>query len=162
MPERTEKYKQRLADSRQYVDSVLDQVGDRWQRQVYSEGAAWNVLQLGIHLMVSDKGQNNTVMAIARGENNIPEDFDLERYNRRSVEKRADTTPEQIRASLNQSRAELFAWLDTIDDATLDQQGRHATLQILTIAQFLNVMANHERQHAEDIARALDIKTAPV
>jgi hypothetical protein len=155
--ERIKQHKERLAAARQRLDDVFNQVGDRWQAQVYSEGAAWNIHQLAIHLMVSDKGQNNTVMKIAEGENTIPEDFDLERFNRRSVEKRAEATPEEIRSALAASRTELLVWLDTIDDSALEKEGRHASLRILTVGQILDVMANHERNHASDIAGVLGI-----
>lgn len=97
------------------------------------------------------------IMAIARGENTIPEDFDLERFNRRSVEKRAETTVEEARAALMQTAAERDAWLDTIDDAALDKQGRHGSMRILSIAEILKVVAGHDRTHADDIARALNL-----
>ncbi len=151
--------KQDLTDARQYLNHVLDQVGDRWDAPVYAEDTAWTVKQLLIHLMVSDKGHNNMVMAIARGENTIPEDFDLERFNRRSVEKRADITADEARAALAQTAAERDAWLDTIDGATLLKQGRHGSMRILSIEQILGVVAGHDRTHANDIARALGIPT---
>ena len=151
--------KQALANSRAYTNRVLDQVGGRWDTQVYSDGAGWTVRQLLIHLAITDQGQTNTVMAIASGENPVPEDFDLERYNRRSVEKRADLTPDQARQMLNDSRVKLNAWLDTLDEAALEKRGRHGSLNIYSIAEFLQVIADHERTHAGDIARVLAIET---
>ncbi len=158
MSSRTKELKTALAESRQHLNHVLDLVGDRWDTQVYTEGAAWTVRQLAVHLMISDKGQTSTVMGIARGENPVPADFDLERYNRRSVEKRADTSIGDVRASLATSFAEREAWLDTLDDAALDKSGRHGSGRILTIAQILQVMADHERDHANDIAKVLNIQ----
>lgn len=149
--------KANLAQSRQHLNHVLDLVGDRWDTQVYTEGAAWTVRQLAVHLMISDKGQTSTVMGIARGEDPIPADFDLERYNRRSVEKRADTSIGDIRAALAASFAEREAWLDTLDDAALDNRGRHGSGRILSAAEILQVMADHENAHADDIARVLNI-----
>lgn len=157
MASRTQELKAALADSRQYLNHVLDQVGDRWDTPVYSDGAAWTVRQLAIHLMISDKGQTSTVMGIARGENPVPADFDLERYNRRSVEKRADASIDDVRASLGASFAEREHWLDTLDDAALDREGRHGSGRILSVAQILQVMADHERDHANDIAKVLNI-----
>ncbi len=157
MSERIDNVKQNLAKGRQRLNDVLDKVGDRWETQVYSEGAAWTVRQLAIHLVITDKGHNNMVTGIAKGENTIPEDFDLERFNRRSVEKRAEMTLPEIRAALNSTAAERNAWLDTIEDATLDMQGRHGTLRILTIEQILGVVASHDRDHANDIAKVLNI-----
>lgn len=157
MSERITKIKQNLADGRARLNSVLDNVGDHWETQVYTEGAAWTVRQLAIHLMVSDKGHNTMVMSIAKGEDTIPADFDLERFNRRSVEKRAETTPQDIRTGLNATEAERSEWLDTIDEAILDKQGRHGSMRILTIEQILGVVADHDRTHANDIARVLGI-----
>ncbi len=153
MSTRIDAIKSKQTAARDDLNQQLDRVADRWDTPVYSDGAQWTARQLLIHLMVSDKGQTNTVMAIARGENPVPADFDLEKYNRRSVEKRADTTPEQARAALAESLAERFAWLDSADESVLDQAGRHASGATLTVEQILLGMADHERGHADDIAR---------
>lgn len=158
MSERIQKIKDDLADGRARWNYVFDRVGDRWDMQVYSEGAAWNVKQLATHLMITDKGHNNTVMGIAKGEEIIPADFDLERYNKRSVEKRGEASVEEIRAALAETAAARNAWLDTIDDATLDKRGRHGSMNILSIEEILRVVANHDRDHANDIARVLNIE----
>ncbi|MBZ0278283.1 MAG: maleylpyruvate isomerase N-terminal domain-containing protein [Anaerolineae bacterium] len=157
MSDRIAAYKQKLADSLAYVEQVLGQVGDQWEAPVYSEGAAWTVRQLLIHLVITDKGHNGMMMAAVKGENTIPDDFDLERFNRRSVEKRAEMTPDELLNALRVSAAERNIWLDTIDDAALEKTGRHGTMQILSVAQMLDVVANHERIHAGDIARVLGI-----
>jgi hypothetical protein len=158
MSERVAAHKRKLTDARAYLDHVLDQVEGRWETPVYSEGASWTVRQLVIHLVVTDKGHNNMIRAIAQGENTIPDDFDLERFNRRSVEKRADMTPDELRDSLRATAAERLVWLDTCNDATLEKKGRHGTMQILSIAEILDVVAGHERLHAGDIARILEIQ----
>jgi hypothetical protein len=159
MSERIKQHKEKLAAARQHLNEVFDKVGAGWDTQVYSDGAQWTVQQLAIHLMVTDKGHNNMLMAIARGENTVPEDFDLERFNRRSVEKQRDAgvTVEQIRSNLKATRDELNAWLDTLDEKLLENKGRHGTMRILTISEILDVVAGHERQHADDIAKAIGI-----
>ncbi len=163
MPERIRQIKAELAASRHYLDEVLNQVGDRWNTQVYADGAAWTVHQLAVHLAISDRGQTNVVMGIAEGREIVPPDFDLERYNRRSVEKRAEMSVDDARAEMSTSREQLNAWLDTIDDPVLDRQGRHASMRILSIEQFLlDKMAGHERAHASDIARMLGINISHV
>lgn len=162
MAGRVEEAKQQLVESRAYLYRVLDQVGDRWEALVYAEGEAWTVKQVLLHLMITDKGHNNMMMAIARGENTIPDDFDLDRYNRRSVEKRAEVSPEEARAGLMQTAAERDAWLDTIDDAVMLKQGRHGSMRILSIAQILDVVADHDRTHANDIAKAVGIPTTQI
>jgi hypothetical protein len=97
------------------------------------------------------------VKGIATGEETIPADFDLERFNRRSVEKRAETSIEEVRSALATTAAERDAWLDTIDDATLDKQGRHGSMHILSIEKIMNVIADHDLDHANDISRVLKL-----
>jgi hypothetical protein len=157
MSERIAKIQSQLDESRDYLNTVLDQVGDRWDEQVYADGLAWNVRQVVNHLVDSDRGHNNQAMNIAEGRDIIPEDFDIQRYNRRTTEKTTGKAPAQARAELAAARAELNAWLETLDDAKLDMRGRHASLLILSVEQILNWQATHERTHAEDIARALNL-----
>lgn len=159
MSSRIEEMKQRLAAARQHLNTVLDQVGDRWESQVYSDGLGWTVRQLVNHLADADKGHNNQVMNIAEGVNIIPEDFDIERYNRRITEKTAAKTAAESRVDLETSRHKLNEWLNTLDETKLDQKGRHASLRILTVEQILQVMVDHERNHANDIAAVLDTET---
>lgn len=157
MSERIQALKAKLAESRAYLNRVLDAVGSSWDNAVFSDGAAWDVRQLLIHLADADLGSNRQVMGIVEGAEIIPENFDLERYNRRAVEKRAEMTVEEARASLEESRAALNIWLDALDDSALDRRGRHASMRILSVGTILEIMADHERTHADDIAAALGI-----
>ncbi len=153
--------REELHDSRRMLDDVLDHVGDRWESSVYSEGAAWNVHQLLLHLAITGEAHNNMAMGYANGIEVVPPDFDLERYNRRSVEKKAEMTPQQARESLNQSRAALLAWLDTVtDESVFEKTGRHGSMNIFTVRQILRVLAQHEKNHGLDIARMLGIQVA--
>lgn len=158
MSERIETIKTQLVNSRARLDAVLDAVGDRWEMQVYSDGLGWSVRQLINHLADADRGHNNQVMNIAEGNDIIPADFDIERYNKRVTEKTAEKSAEQSRAELAEYRAQLLAWLDTLDETKLDQQGRHASLRVLSVEQILQVQSDHERTHADDIARTIGME----
>lgn len=146
-----------LDKSRDYLNRVLDQVGDRWETPVYSDGLQWNVRQIAAHLADADRGHNAQVMNIAEGRDIIPADFDVQRYNARTTEKSADKSADQSRAELEASRAALITWLDTLDDDKLTREGRHASLQVMPVWKILRIMSLHERGHAQDIARALEI-----
>ncbi len=150
--------REELAESRARLNQVLNAVGDRWDTQVYSEGAQWNVRQLVTHLAISEAGMFSTAKAILKGGEGVPADFDLERYNRRSVEKNAEQTPEAARAALDQSRAEILAWMCDLTDEQIARSGRHASMQILTIEEFLRLIASHEKTHADDIAHVLGVE----
>jgi uncharacterized protein (TIGR03083 family) len=158
MSQRVQQVREQLAASRSYLERVLEQVGDRWEEQVYTEGTGWTVRQLVNHLADADRGHNAQVMNIAQGVDIIPEDFDVQRYNRRTTEKTMEKSAEQARAELAEHRQQLNRWLDTLDEETLDRTGRHSSLRIMSIEEILRFAARHEKQHAEDIARALELR----
>jgi uncharacterized damage-inducible protein DinB len=147
--------KQALANTREQLNAILDQAATHTDAQVYSDGLGWNVRQLVVHLADADKGHNGQIMAYAEGRELIPPDFDIERYNKRVTEKKAEMSFEEARAALNESRSALNAWLDAQDDAVLEKVGRHATLKMMTIREFLQTMIAHENLHGADIARVI-------
>jgi hypothetical protein len=154
MGERLEKHKARLAAARARLEAALDQAANLGEVQIYSEGAQWTVRQLAIHLAIADKGHNSMVFHYAEGKEFIPADYDIERFNKRSVERQAEMTLEQARESLRQSRAEMLAWFETVsDESVLDKEGRHANLQIMPISRILDIMAGHEDLHTADIEK---------
>ena len=159
MSTRIETHKQQLADARASLNAIFDQVGDRWETTVYEDGLAWNARQIAVHLADADRGHTLQVMRCAEGHEVVPTDFDLERYNRRQTEKRANVTVEEARAALVTNRADLLRWPDTMADNVLDRTGRNAFLHIWPLWRFLDHMAAHERHHATDIACALSIPT---
>lgn len=153
---RLEQLMARLQEARNNLNLVLDRVpAGVWEQQIYSDGAQWTLRELLIHLMISDHGQNNVLMGIAEGKNIIPDDYDLNRYNSGSVSKRKEVSLEFARNALTESRQRLIDWLSEIDDSVLDKEGRHASMQILSIAQILDVMAQHEEGHTRDIEAML-------
>lgn len=158
MADRKSELKSKLAESRRILDTVFDQVGDRWEAQVYSDGLGWTVKQIAAHLVDAERGHFTQASNIAEGRDIIPADFDIERYNKSRTEKNADKTPEQSRQELEEIRAQITSWLDALEEEKLDHQGRHATLQIMTVHDILRLMSLHERSHAADIARSLEIK----
>ena len=156
MSERIAALRQRLHESRERLNTIFDQIGDRGEEQIYSEGAQWTIRQLAIHLALADKGHNQMVYHYAEGKEFIPADYDIERYNKRSVEKSDEMTLEQARASLSQSRSEFLAWLDNLEDeSVLDKTGRHATMKILPISDIIGIMAKHEDGHSADLEAML-------
>ena len=66
---------------------------------------------------------------------------------------------DDVRKGLSGSFAERENWLDTLDDAALEKRGRHGSGRVLSVAEIMQVMADHERAHANDIAKVLNIPT---
>lgn len=157
MSERIKNIRHKLIDSADFVNTVLDQVGDQIEVQVYSDGLGWTVRQLVVHLSEAYRGMNNQAQNISEGRDLIPADFDIERYNKRQTEKNADKTFEQARHDLQTAREQLLAWLDTLDESKLDHKGRHASLRVMSVEEILLLQGLHEKGHAADIAHALNL-----
>src|SRR5690606_38773510 len=100
----------KLTEARDDMNRVLDQVGDRWEQQVYSDGLRWNVRQVLVHVSEADRGHNFQAMSYAEGKDAIPADFDIERYNARTTEKFAARTPAEARADMARNRQVLLDW----------------------------------------------------
>lgn len=155
---RKEELIQELNASRTFLNAVLDQVGDRWETRVYSDGLQWTVRQIVAHLADADRGHNNQAMNIAEGKDIIPPDFDIQRYNKRVTEKTVEKPADQSRAEMLANRAALLDWLNTLDESKLMREGRHASLIIMPVWRILMVVADHDRAHGTDIAKALGIQ----
>ena len=156
MSEKIEQLKQNLSDARATLNQAFDAIGNREDEQIYSEGAQWTLRQLAIHLALSDMGHNRMVFSYANDKDFIPADYDIERYNKRSVEKQAEMTLQEARESLANSRQEFITWLDNLDDETILQKtGRHATLRIMTLEEIIGIMSGHEDAHAQDMMAML-------
>lgn len=156
MPAKIDQLKQNLSDSRATLNRAFDAIGDREDEQIYSEGAQWTLKQLAIHLALADMGHNRMIFSYVNDKEFIPADYDTDKYNKRSVEKQAEMTIEQARASLVNSRQEFLNWLDNLDDENILQKtGRHATLKIMTLEEIIGIMCSHEEAHAKDMMAML-------
>lgn len=154
---RLEEIKAELDAAREDLNRALDQVGERWETRVYSDGLQWTVRQLVAHLADAEKGHLNMAMGAVEGKDTIPEDFDIERYNASRTRKNAEKTVEESRESLAASREALNEWLFTLSAEQLNRKGRHATLRMMTVEQILRTNALHERMHTNDLITALEI-----
>lgn len=148
---------QKLAGSRQALVSVLDDVNEEdWQTVVYSEEAEWTIRDLFGHLVDAERGMTRLIEIIKEGGEGVPADFDQSRWNARAVQKSASKTPKELTDEMALNRAHLLEVLNTLTDSDWEKTGRHASLRILSIEEILNLIADHECRHMEDMSRALE------
>lgn len=158
MTERTEFLRKRLLSAQADMEAVFGQIEDRWEAQVYADGAQWNARQVAIHLAVSEVGLFGQMKSILEtGASTVPDDFDVDRYNKRSVEKRDGLTAAEALAEQAAGRAALLAWLDSLTDADLEVKGRHPVIGIIPMDMYIRVIARHQKDHTADVARALGL-----
>lgn len=156
--ERIDFLKKRLNAAQAAMDAVFDSAEDRWETQVYSDGPAWNVRQIAVHLAETERGLFGQMRSIVEtGASTVPDDFDIDRYNQRLVEKRGEMTIDEARAAQRIERSAMLAWLDTLSAADLEKTGRHPAIGIIPIDMYVRVIARHQKDHTADIARALGL-----
>lgn len=151
MSERITKLTEQLNTSRARLNAVLAQIGERADEQLYSDGAQWTLRQLAIHLAIADQGLSNIAMQAAEGNQIVPEDYDIERFNQRSVEKRAEMPLSEAIANLAATRTGFLQWLAALDENKLDLETRHPIQVMMPLERFIALMAEHEDGHCADM-----------
>ncbi len=121
---------------------------------VYPGEPRWTVRDLLAHLADAERGMLRQAQRIVRGEPALPEDFDLMRWNRRAVEKRAGTSSADLLAEIEAAHHAWVEFVEGLDEAALDRQGRTAEGERLTVEDFARHAAEHRMDHTCDAEKA--------
>lgn len=142
--------------SREALFATMDALSDEdWDTPVQSEGEGWTVRHVITHLLDTEQSQMMLMQRLRSGEETVPADFDIDRWNRR-VKKMEPKPADELRMGLEQSRVVFGTFLDqvTVDDLSLT--GRHPALgEDVTLERFLELLAWHETHHTKEITDGL-------
>lgn len=145
-----------LIHAREQLLELIGQLqSSDWNKPVQSIEGGWTVQQVLLHIATSETGQTATGKAIAAGQPTVPNDFDLDRYNRRQTEKNKDKQPPEILFGMAESQQKLLAFLDEVPEEALDKSGKHARGDVITLEQLFRRIADHEAEHTAQIKAAL-------
>jgi uncharacterized damage-inducible protein DinB len=140
-------------------EAVLELIGRMqpadWDKVVQSNEGGWTVKQALLHIATSEAGQINTGKAIAADQPTVPDDFDLNRYNARQIQKNQDKQPPEILFGMAESRQKLLAFLEEVPEEALDKRGKHARGDVISLEQLFFRIGEHEADHAAEIKQAL-------
>lgn len=125
-------------------------------RPVYGHGEeGWRIREVMVHLADAERGLLGQVKRLCAGEQTVPPDFDLERWNRRTVRKYADRPLEELLQQIEASFQEALAFLDSLPEEKLDLVGRHPSGQMLSTEDYLRRIVDHRLTHAQHIQQSL-------
>ena len=145
-----------LNHTREEVLAVVGQLHpEDWDKVVQSDEGGWTVKQLMLHLSTAEPGQIRTGQAIVAGQPTVPDDFDLDRYNKRQIEKNQTKLPPEILFSLAESRQKLLAFLEQVSAEDLDKRGKHGRGDVISVEQLFYRIGEHEAEHALQMQQAL-------
>lgn len=155
MTDRKQRIHTQLAESRAYLFSVAQQISPE-QAVASTENPAWNVHDLLAHLAVAERGLQGTVQRFLAGQP-LPDGFSLDIWNQRQVAKQQERSVSDLLASLEASRVDSLALLDSLSDEQLAVRGLHPAGFETSVGGIFRVMAMHELDHGQEIALALGI-----
>jgi len=121
---------------------------------VYPGDPCWTVRELLAHLADAERGMLGQAQRIVRGEPALPEGFDPARWNRRAVEKRAGASTADLLAEIEEAHRDWVAFVEGLDDAALDRQGRTAEGELLPVEAFARHATEHRMDHTCDAEKS--------
>jgi hypothetical protein len=119
------------------------------------EGAGWRVRQVLAHFVSSEASFLQLIGDILSGGSGAPEDFDIDRFNRRKVAGMASKGPAELLAQfahLRQSTVDLVNCLALED---LKKKGRHPYLGVVPLTDVIKMIYRHNQIHLRDLRRVL-------
>ena len=136
-----------------------------WDLVTGEEG--WTVRQMLAHLASAEISMPRLIaQALDAAESGRPADslvptakdgraFDLDFWNRRQVEKRAEQPPSALRVELTEARAATLRTLKTMTPAQLATPAWHPALGMTTVEAIYRIMGTHMRDHTRAAKKAL-------
>ena len=147
-----------LDQTRHEVKQILGRLqATDWEKEIQDEDQKWTVRQIVSHMVSAQKGMSGQIAGIKDGAEGVPPDFDLHRWNRRSIEKAGDKSPQELLTTLDEDRAALKETMSNLQEADLDKRGRHGSLRIMSIEEIARLIGTHEAEHAQVIANKLGL-----
>jgi hypothetical protein len=158
MVERTELIRIHLVSRHGESWEVLQAIGpDQEGVQVYSHGGEeWTVRDVLAHLADSETGLQLQIRRISEGEDGVPADFDLARWNRSAVRRRVERSLDELRGEVLQAHKQALDLLDALDADSLDLRGFVSTGEVLSVQDLFLRLGDHRLEHASDIRRAIE------
>ena len=149
-------WQEKLEQSRQELLALLHSLqAAQWEAIVFSENEPWTVTTAVSHLIDSERGMSIQVHKIRKGEPTVPDEFDLERWNAGVKKRIGNLTSAELLAALESTRAKTLEGLASLQEEEWARSGRHPSRGVITIEQYYETIAGHERMHAQDIQQAL-------
>lgn len=149
----------KLNESRAVLNEFVSTLGDDdWQTVVFSEGAHWTVNNIMTHLAEAEGGMSVQVHKTRKGQETIPEGFDLDRWNAGTTKRMGEPTPDELMAMMEQTRAKTLEVMESLNDDDWEKVGRHPSRGPITIEQYYETIYMHEMTHVEDAKKALNRK----
>ncbi|HZQ08361.1 MAG TPA: DinB family protein [Anaerolineae bacterium] len=143
-----------LERNRQTFTAFLETLHDeQWNEPIGEE--QYTARQTLAHLAGAAKsmtrmGQN----WVAGNENYLRPDFDLNYFNARQQQKRAQLSTAELLEEWHAAHHDLIAFMETVREEDLDKRGEHPTVKHTTLRNLFVVITTHEADHIRLVMEA--------
>jgi hypothetical protein len=125
--------------------------------QVYGNGTdPWNVHDVLAHLVDAETGVQAQINKLMAGEDAVPPDFDIHRWNRSVVRRGTDASLDDLRNRLLQAYEQVLGLLDELEEDDFNMRGFASPGRVRSVQELFLGIADHRLEHAMDIQRAIE------
>jgi hypothetical protein len=129
---------------------------EAWSQQVYDTGPEWDVREVLCHFVSAETSLIELFKRIVATGQGVPDDFDIDRWNKSHVSKMEGMTPQQLIPEFEGTRARTVAWVETLAEDDLSKVGRHPFLGMDTVENMSKLLYRHNLLHQRDVRKVLD------
>lgn len=127
-----------------------------WDLVVYEDPYPWTVRDLLAHFLSAEEGLLLLAQDIAADGEGAPQGFDYQAFNAGEQQRLASVPSAQLLIDLIAARRRTIAWVQGLEEAALDQVGRHPALGEISVETFINVIYGHQLMHVRDLRQVLE------
>jgi hypothetical protein len=128
---------------------------DDWDRTIYTEGSCWTIHQVLAHFVTAEEGFHQLIGNIKDGGSGTPEDFDLNAYNERRVDRVIDIPVSDLMLRFSDVRQQTVELVAGMENSDLDKQGRHPFLGVASLADIIKLIYRHNQIHIREVRKIL-------
>lgn len=143
------------SEGEKYAAFFAGLTDDQWKIEVYTEGATWTFRNVLAHLTTAERAFVKLFEQIRRGGAGVSDDFSIDRYNASQQEKTKELSSQEILEQYKTVRADMIAWVSTLNKADLQKMGRHPFLGQTTLLEMIKMVYLHNQIHYRDLRKVL-------
>lgn len=157
MSERVDEVVARLRKGIMKSKEIFESVDSAtWDLVVYEDPYPWTVRDLLAHFLSAEEGLLLLTQDIAAGGDGAPEGFDYQVFNTNEQQRLAAVPRGKLFLDLMAARRRTIAWVQGLEEATLDRVGRHPALGGISVETFINAIYGHQLMHMRDLKQVLE------
>ncbi len=126
-----------------------------WEKQVYSDGAAWSVRDMFTHVVETEQTLPRLFQGIISGGGGVGDEFDFDYYNESKVVKAGEISPQDLLNTFAARRKETVKFVTDLSEEDLLKIGSHPFLGHAEIAEMVKLMYIHVQLHIRDVRNVI-------